>query len=671
MAGIVAYPVVAPEVDDLLLGTEIKEDGNLTKNFTVGSVVDLITSIIPAGPVGPQGPQGVQGIQGATGSQGIQGVQGNTGSQGVPGPVGPAGLEWRGYWVSGTSYIADDAVGYDGASYFCILATSGTTAPDLDTTHWALLAAEGLQGPAGATGTAGVTGPAGPQGIQGVQGIQGIAGPWGSITGNILSQTDLQNQFATYVPISRTITINGVTQDLSANRTWTVPGGGLVNSVFGRTGDVIATFGDYTTSLVTEGTNLYFTSARARTAITLTTTGTSGAATYNNVTGILNIPQYAPYLTGYVPYTGATQAVNLGAFNLLVNGISVGKGAGTGTNNTAIGTSALNANTIGGGNVAVGSQSLLVAASGFDNTAVGTNTLRSATFGGLNTAIGHSAMYYNTTGQGNVAVGVSALVTNTTGSNNVAIGPFALYGSVSTSNNTAIGYEALRSTNGGVFNTAVGSQSMRNNTTGNSNTAVGELTMFNNSTGGDNTAIGKTALYNNTAGINNTAIGSGAIGGLTSGSDNTVIGYVAMGGTQTGSSNVALGLGAGRYFGTGSSNNLVCNSSIFIGQNAVPLLSSQTNQIVIGTGAVGAGSNTVTLGNSSITKTFLRGQIYAGTSTPDDSAALQIDNGSKGFLPPRVTGTGSITAPIAGLIIYDSSVNILKCWNGTAWFDLF
>ena len=84
MAGIVAYPVVAPEVDDLLLGTEIKEDGNLTKNFTVGSVVDLITSIIPAGPVGPQGPQGVQGIQGATGSQGIQGVQGNTGSQGVP-----------------------------------------------------------------------------------------------------------------------------------------------------------------------------------------------------------------------------------------------------------------------------------------------------------------------------------------------------------------------------------------------------------------------------------------------------------------------------------------------------------------------------------------------------------------------------------------------------------
>lgn len=46
------------------------------------------------------------------------------------------------------------------------------------------------------------------------------------------------------------------------------------------------------TAAVTESTNLYYTDARARLAISLTTTGTSGAATYNNVTGVLNIPQY-------------------------------------------------------------------------------------------------------------------------------------------------------------------------------------------------------------------------------------------------------------------------------------------------------------------------------------------------------------------------------------------
>jgi len=47
------------------------------------------------------------------------------------------------------------------------------------------------------------------------------------------------------------------------------------------------------TSVVPENTNLYFTDARARAALSLTTVGTSGAATYNSGSGILNIPNYA------------------------------------------------------------------------------------------------------------------------------------------------------------------------------------------------------------------------------------------------------------------------------------------------------------------------------------------------------------------------------------------
>ena len=95
------------------------------------------------------------------GSQGPQGVQG---PQGPPGPVGPAGLTWQGSWVSGTTYAENDAVGYGGASYFCILPTSGTTNPSIDTTHWALLASQGAVGPQGAQGP---TGPQGPQGEPG------------------------------------------------------------------------------------------------------------------------------------------------------------------------------------------------------------------------------------------------------------------------------------------------------------------------------------------------------------------------------------------------------------------------------------------------------------------------------------------------------------------------
>ena len=86
-----------------------------------------------------------------------------------------------------------------------------------------------------------------------------------------------------------------------------------VTSVFGRTGAVVAASGDYTTSLVTEGTNLYFTDARARAAITLTTTGSSGSATY--IGGTLNIPTYTLAGLGGVP-TSRSLTINGTSYDL-------------------------------------------------------------------------------------------------------------------------------------------------------------------------------------------------------------------------------------------------------------------------------------------------------------------------------------------------------------------
>jgi hypothetical protein len=79
-----------------------------------------------------------------------------------------------------------------------------------------------------------------------------------------------------------------------------------VSSVFGRIGAVTSTTGDYTTAQVTESGNLYYTDARARAALSITTTGTSGAATYSSTTGSLNIPQYQAVLTNPVTGTGTT-----------------------------------------------------------------------------------------------------------------------------------------------------------------------------------------------------------------------------------------------------------------------------------------------------------------------------------------------------------------------------
>ncbi len=114
---------------------------------------------------------------------------------------------------------------------------------------------------------------------------------------------------------TKTLTLNQ--QDGgTVTASWTDIDTAPVTSVFGRTGAIIAQSGDYTTTLVTEGTNLYYTDGRARLAISLTTTGSSGAATYNSGTGVFNIPNYGSALTAYVPYSGATQSVNLGEWGL-------------------------------------------------------------------------------------------------------------------------------------------------------------------------------------------------------------------------------------------------------------------------------------------------------------------------------------------------------------------
>lgn len=61
------------------------------------------------------------------------------------------------------------------------------------------------------------------------------------------SGTTISYDNSTYTPTSRTITINGVTQDLSANQTWTIASG--VTSFNTRTGAVTLTSGDVTTAL--------------------------------------------------------------------------------------------------------------------------------------------------------------------------------------------------------------------------------------------------------------------------------------------------------------------------------------------------------------------------------------------------------------------------------------
>lgn len=69
----------------------------------------------------------------------------------------------------------------------------------------------------------------------------------------------------------------------------------------------------FTTTDISEGTNLYFNNTRARSAISLTTVGNNGAAQYSTTTGILNIPEYTIGGLGGVSTARTINGIDLSA----------------------------------------------------------------------------------------------------------------------------------------------------------------------------------------------------------------------------------------------------------------------------------------------------------------------------------------------------------------------
>jgi len=287
-------------------------------------------------------------------------------------------------------------------------------------------------------------------------------------------------------------------------------------------------------------------------------------------------------LTGNgVPYTGATGAVNLGAYDMTVNGITVGKGGGAQQYNTAFGYDALASNTLGNWNIAVGYNALSTNTQGNYNVAVGHASLRYNTVGLDNSAFGYQSLKSNISGIDNSAFGQLSLLNNTTGSFNTSIGTRSMFNNLYGNNNTAVGWNASTFTGQGASSSTAG---------GNNNTSLGYSALYSNTLGNDNTALGYSALTTNATGIQNTAIGSGA--------------------------DVA-------------SNNL-------------------TNATAIGYGATASASNTIQLGNTSVTNVKTNGTLTAGAvtypNTDGSNGQVLTTNGSGGltFTTPSSTTVGSI-----------------------------
>jgi hypothetical protein len=365
-----------------------------------------------------------------------------------------------------------------------------------------------------------------------------------------------------------------------------------------------------------------YTDANARAAISLTTTGTTGAATYSNVTGILNIPLYA-----------LSDSIAITRYGFGLNNIRSFNAGGTTSAAQNVGSSSSSSDST---NFLIGYNAGQTLTSGYRNVFLGNNAGQNVTTGFGNFAFGTNALKGNIsfplTGKNNFAIGTDALASLRSGmGGNVAIGEGAM--PLLTTNgfdeswpSVAIGNRALYTLTTGGLLTAVGSNAGRQTNTGTRSTFVGGSSGYQFGAGQYNTTVGNEITINGGARFsasasNNTFIGALTAQGMTGGNNNTLIGY----------------------------------------NTPLPVSNSGSDQISIG---------------GKITKSTTE-QYHIGPAIEYGSGATLTINGTAGgFLPPRLTTAqrDAISSPAPGLELFctdctatDGSTGVKQTYNGTTW----
>ncbi len=383
---------------------------------------------------------------------------------------------------------------------------------------------------------------------------------------------------------------------------------------------------------------------------------------------------------GYIPYsdttslfsqvvrTFGTQTVGGNktfSNDIVVNSLTVGRGAGSISSNTAVGSSSLNVNT-----------------SGTSNTAIGANSLASNVSNNQNTAIGTSALILSTADR-NTAIGANALQTNLTGERNTAIGAEAgVYFGAGTSNNTAssssiyIGHQTASATATSTNQIVIGNSAISN---GSNTVTIGNSSITNNYFSGNIRSSNGTAFLKNMANgsssdsvivsnngelrkIAQSSIGSGLYlplsGGTLTGGLNGTIGvfnnYVQV--TKATDPSLYLNNTAIQWQNkVNSSNHIVWNDAISDKLILAYSTGSLTLGSTVGTGSgalfAGAGTFTGSLNGTSLSMSgagsfgTTSGGLVVGTSTIEAFAKFKVRTGTDNNLAVReVSGVLSFDA---------------------------
>ena len=269
---------------------------------------------------------------------------------------------------------------------------------------------------------------------------------------------------------------------------------------------------------------------------------------------------------------------------------------------------------------------------------------------------------------GTQTIGGNKTVTNDLLVNGLTVGKGL--GNVST--NTVVGGLSMIANTTGERNTAFGFEVLKFNTTGSQNSVLGNTALSNNITGGENTVVGTEAMFYNTSGAQNTAIGDAALLENRASNLNVAVGYSSLYYNRAGANNTAIGAYSG---GTTLPNrNQSGSNNVYIGYLAAPSDTARSNEIVIGSQTTGNGSNTVTIGNSSVTDNYFSGNIRGGAfirsgglSTQFLKADGSVDGTSyataaslSGYLP--LSG-GTLTGALNGTSATFSDVNAITLSN--------
>ena len=217
------------------------------------------------------------------------------------------------------------------------------------------------------------------------------------------------------------------------------------------------------------------------------------------------------------------------------------------------------------------------------NTFLGFQSGLLCTTGHSNVSTGFKSGYSNTEGYSNVFSGIFSGYSNTKGGDNVFTGSNSGYYNTTGNNNVFTGSSSGLFNTTGYFNVFTGASSGYSNTTGEGNVFTGFESGLSNTTGHHNVFTGIDSGLSNTTGYQNVFTGRG------SGYSNT-----------EGLSNVFTGGYSGFYNTTGWNN-------VAVGDNSGPSTGDLWNTISIGYFAQATSSNSVHIGNTSITS--IRGQV--------------------------------------------------------------